>query len=117
MEIIKAGKVATELRKLADALDKEPETNIVGASVYFSCKYKGDAGKKAFLALAKLLPRPLAKKPDNSNFWLTGGNGALNTDAYIERSQVCTLVEEAKPAVYACPSILSEAEEAALGQF
>jgi len=117
MENITAGQVANELRKLADALDKQPETPVVRGSIYFSCSYKGDAGKKAFISLAKLLPRPLVKKPDDRNYWLKGGNEALTTDLYIERSQICTLIEPAKPAVYDCPSILSQEEEDALGVF
>lgn len=59
MGIIPAGQVATELRKLADALGKQPNTPVVGGSIYFSCCYKEDAGKKAFISLAKLLSRQL----------------------------------------------------------
>ena len=117
MDIITAGQVATELRKIADALDKQPETPVVRGLLYFCCSYKGDAGKKAFISLAKLLPHPLAKQPDNDNYWLKGVNDALTTDLYISRSQICTLIEPAKPAVYDCPSILSQEEEDALGGF
>jgi hypothetical protein len=113
----KANKVATELRKLADALDKEPEAVIVTPNIYFSCSYQGDVGKAAFLHLAKVLPRPLVKKPTNDDYWLKGGNENLKVELYIDRKQVCVLREPAKPAVYDCPSILSEAEEAALGPF
>lgn len=115
MANITAGQLATELRNLADALDKQPDTPVVGGSLYFSCNYRGDTGKKAFISLAKLLPHPLAKKPDDCNYCLKGGNDALTTELYIERSQICTLIEPAKPAVYDCPSILSEEEEDALG--
>ena len=117
MENITAGQVAAELRKIAEALDKQPETPIVGGDLYFSCSYEGDAGKKAFISLAKLLPHPLVKKPDENNYWLKGGNEALTTDLYIARSQICTLIEPAKPAVYDCPSILSQEEEDALEVF
>ena len=117
MDIITAGQVATELRKIADALNKQPETPVVRGSLYFCCSYKGDAGKKAFISLAKLLPHPLAEWPNNDIYWLTSGNDALTTDLYITRTQICTLVEPAKPAVYDCPSILSQEEEDALGVF
>ena len=117
MDIITAGQVATELRKIADALDKQPETPVVSGSLYFCCSYKGDAGKKAFISLAKLLPHPLAKKLDNDDYWLKAGNDALTTHLYISRSQICTLIEPAQPAVYDCPSILSLEEEDALEVF
>jgi hypothetical protein len=116
MSIIRAGLVAIELRKLADALDKEPDTTIVRPNIYFMCSYVGDFGKAAFLSLAKLLPRPLVKRSTNNEYQLVGENDAIRFEAAITRSQVCTLVEPAKPAVYDCPSILSEAEEAALGE-
>ena len=116
MSIIKAGLVAIELRKLADALDKEPEASIVRPNIYFTCSYVGDFGKDAFLSLAKLLPRPLVKRPTESEYQLAGENDAISFETSITRSQICTLVEAAKPAVYDCPSILSEAEEASLGE-
>ena len=111
-----AGQVASELRKLADALDKEPDASIVSPSIYFCCSYCGEASKPAFLAIAKLLPRPLNKKPRGDEYRLEYSTKNLSVQAYIERNQICTLIEPAKPAVYDCPSILSEAEEAALGQ-
>lgn len=114
--ITTAGKVATELRKLADALDKEPEALTVRADIYFSCTYDGDNGKAAFLNLARMLPRPFAKYPDQDRYWLKGGNESVSFHLYIERSAVCTLKKPAQPAEYECPSILSELEEAALGK-
>jgi len=115
--ITTAGKVAIELRKLADALDKEPESPSVSASIYFSCPYAGKGKKEAFLNLAKLLPRPLIKRPANDEYRLEGGNDTLDIQLYIDRNAVCTLIEPARPAVYDCPSILSAEEEAALGPF
>ena len=44
-----AHEVATELRKLADSIDREPETETPVFSIYASCRYMGEKGKKLFL--------------------------------------------------------------------
>ena len=48
--------VANELRKLADALDKEPKTEVAQPLFSFI-----NNTKEKFMASARLLPRPLAK--------------------------------------------------------
>ena len=55
---ITAGQVAIELRKLADSLDREPEAAIEKPGVYLY--HWGQ--KETFLALAKILPRPLTRE-------------------------------------------------------
>ena len=106
-----AGAVATELRRVADALDKEPKAEIAKPSLWF---WNG-GNKTAFLNLIHLLPRPLDKNyRDDDNLIVTGEYDAVDFQARVNRSAVCSLVEPAKPAVYKCESLLSDEEEAAL---
>jgi|ERR1035437_253782 hypothetical protein len=112
-----AGAVASELRRIADALDKEPGAEIEKVSLYFSHL----SHKDKFLTLARLLPRPLLKSYTSNNdnegdLELRYDSAALSLNAYINRSAVCTVVEPAKPAVYKCEPLLSDAEEAAVTQ-
>ena len=105
--------VANELRRVADALEQSPDLQI---SAYLSISPDRD-DKETFLALAKIMPRPMKKKiafagTIYENYCLNHAFWSLR----IPRKQMCILIEAAKPAVYDCPSILSEAEEAALGQ-
>jgi hypothetical protein len=109
---MKASEFALKLRKLADGLDKAPEAEIY---TYVSIT-PAHNDKQTFLALAKLMPRPLTKKiryegTNYQDFTLEGDGFFLG----IPRSMICTLIEPAKPAVYDCPSILSKEEEDALG--
>ena len=111
---MKASELATKLRTLADSLDKAPGAEI---NPYVSISPSCD-NKETFLELAKVLPRPLTKKirhegTSYEDFTLEGDGFVLG----IPRSKMCILVEPARPARYECPSILSEAEEAALGVF
>ena len=111
---MKASELATKLRKLADGLDKAPDAEI---NPYVSISPSCD-NKETFLELAKVLPRPLTKKirhegTSYEDFTLEGDGFLLS----IPRSALCVIVEPARPARYECPSILSEAEEAALGAF
>jgi hypothetical protein len=111
---VKASELATKLRTLADGLDKAPDAEIHS---YVLISPSGD-DKATFLELAKVLPRPLTKKIRHEgttyeDFTLEGDGFVLS----IPRSKICVIVEPARPARYECPSILSEAEEAALGAF
>ena len=76
-----------------------------------------DKGKSAFVTLARIIPRPLDKEPGDSQYELKYRNDSIWVRAVIDRSHICEIVEPAKPAVYHCPSLLSEEEEAALGTF
>jgi len=110
----KASEVANELRKLADALDKEPDAVIVKPVVSFSTYSKPD-----FLAAVKIIPRPVGKRirfEDTSyeDLCVEYCSDAIKISADVARKLMCTLVEPAKPAVYACPPILSLEEEEAL---
>lgn len=110
----KANEVATELRKLADALSVQPETEIDKPRVIFSY-YE----KEPFIAAVRLLPHPLTKKidyPDEkfASMVVTYNTDAICISASAPRSKTCEIIEPAKPAVYDCPSLLSEEEEMGL---
>ena len=108
-----AHEVATELRKLADALDVEPDTELSHPTIYFSCSYSANP-KEHFLGIARLMPRPFTKKPLVTEYRIEHKQPGLDVVAYVSREHVCTLIEPAKPAVYDCPSLLSGAEEAGI---
>lgn len=113
----KAHEVATELRKLADSLDKNPEASIQAPMVAFYHHLKSE--KDAFLSVCRILPRPLVKSlaqygsgdPDIQIKYVTD---AISIKASIPQSLTCTMVEPAKPAVYHCDPILSAEEDATL---
>ena len=112
-----AHEAAQELRKFADALDTQPDLQIVRPSVYmFHFAEKG-----TFLVLAKFLPLFLKKTVDPDGepygeFRLRYESKGMDLLSCIYRSALCKIVEPAKPAVYDCPSIFTEAEEAAAEQ-
>lgn len=106
--------VASELRKLADALDKSPETLVVAPYVSMYNSYS----KEAFLNFARIMPRPIKKEVGGSDRYpdlvLVHENENIRISSRIAQSDMCELVEPAKPAVYRCTSILSPEEDAAL---
>lgn len=110
-----AHEVATELRKFADRWDSDPEAKIAKPSIWWYFYSKND--KDMFKAIARLLPRPISKEiehPDSSRpMMVVRSNGEI-VDFYIHipQSATCRIIEPARPAVYDCESILSEAEEA-----
>jgi hypothetical protein len=108
----KAGLVAIELRKLAYALDAQPDAVITKPYISFH-----GYSKDEFMAIARLLPRPLRKNVDEpedpkwARVRVSHKNPALDVDASVPQSLTCQLIEPAKPAVYRCDPILSEEEE------
>lgn len=113
-----AGEVAQELRRIADALDKEPETSIAQPMISFYCdEYYGiDKGKANFLNLARLLPKPLKKEVNDHDYVLTSDStGTVWIRVKINRNAVCTLIQPAQPAVYDCEPILSQQEFEGVG--
>jgi hypothetical protein len=111
----KASEVAQELRRVADALDKEPETDVRRPYLFFSCS--GD--KDVFLRTAALLPRPFKKVYEDTGesydaLRLEYDSPGLHLAASVYRSAVCILKTPARPATYECPPLLSEMEEASL---
>jgi hypothetical protein len=108
-----AGDVAAELRKLAEALDKEPEANVVKGSLWF---WNG-VNKDSFLNLVRLVPRPLKKVYEEgigASVIATHETDALTIELRIARNSVCQIVEPAKPAVYKCEPLLTDEKEATL---
>ena len=108
-----AGLAAIELRKLADALDKEPNAEIKRPCVFFSHWDEKDD----FLRLISLLPRPLRKSVSDGDFprlKIEYESAGIDIDATILQNSMCELVEPAKPAVYRCAPLLSLEEESAL---
>lgn len=61
-----AGAVAQELRKLADALDKEPELEIFPPEIDFKTKYGGERKKEFFLALARAYALNQARRSEEA---------------------------------------------------
>jgi hypothetical protein len=113
----KSAEVAAELRRIADALDKEPDVEIVKPWVTFYCDSKSE-----FLATSRLMPRPLRKEVASltdtySKLELKHDSTGARLNCSVPQSEVCIMVEPARPARYECPSILSAEEEAALGTF
>jgi hypothetical protein len=112
---MKASEVASQLRTLADALDKAQDAEINHS--YLSLDAGSD--KESFLALAHVWPRPFAKKVDFADTTYSelgiehkihGGTIRLK----IDQSSVCRLVKPAQPAVYDCAPLLSQEDEATL---
>jgi len=111
----KANEVANELRKLADSLDVNPDADMVRPSI--SWYHWSESHKDKFLAVARLLPRPLNKKVgtgEHADLTIEYRSDALLAYASIPRSLTCELVEPAKAAVYKCEPILSQLEESEL---
>ena len=113
----KAHEVASELRRLADALDVQPEADIRTLWATFYCDTK-----EQFLNTAALLPKPLIKESTGGKY---GRLSLLNTKRFdgpirlecsVERTKTCRLVEPAREAVYECDPILSQFEELEGGQ-
>lgn len=106
--------VASELRRLADSFDKEPETRL--DRPFFSFRSED---KDRFFALARLFPRPLEKKftegtyPEVEIFYK---NDAIWVYARIARDKVCKVVKAAQPAEFECEALLSEKEFEEVGQ-
>jgi hypothetical protein len=105
---VKASVVAQELRRIAEGLEREPDTMMEQPMVSFYC----DAAA-AFKACARLL-KPWKKDPTERQFRLENRADGGWLRAIIDRSKVCELVEPAKPAVYRCDPLLSEEEFASV---
>lgn len=107
----KASEVAAELRRVAGALEQEPEAELMRPSLGF---FSWDQ-KEQFLNAVRLLPRPLAKESRDGYITVKYETPGLYIDARIRQEKVCTLIEPAKPAVYKCEPLLSPGEEERIG--
>jgi hypothetical protein len=113
----KASEIAQELRKIADALDLNPEVEVKRPTLDFS--YWDKSEKEIFLATARILPRPVAKKypKDQDSFSrvsVSHENPAVLVVTSIYREAICNLITPARPAVYDCEMTLLDHEDAAL---
>lgn len=104
-----ASAIASELRNVADALEKGGDTKIPKANLwwYFDTK-------EELTALVRLLPHPLTKRIDNPPYprlIVERKHPLVDVDVRGPQSVTCTLVEPARPAKYRCDPILSEIEE------
>lgn len=113
---MKAIDAVKNLRALADMLEKHGDLDIwmTSATVWVE-------DKNAFLELAKGMPHPVRKEYEEGEYGdLRLLHGKLTEDTEIEvrirRSNICTLIEPARPAKYDCPSIFTPEEEAQLEQ-
>lgn len=106
-----AGAVAIELRRIADAFEKNADAVVVKPILTFYHGYM--ATKEEFVSLAKVFPRPFDKGDGfkHEQFTLTHHSEHLEVYASIERSAVCEIVEHARPAVYRCAPILGEEDD------
>jgi hypothetical protein len=103
----KASEVAAELRRVAGALEQEPEAELTQPSLTF---FSWDQ-KAQFFNAVKLLPRPMDKESKDGYIKVKHEAPGLRFEASIRQEKVCTLVEPAKPAVYKCEPLLSPEEE------
>jgi len=103
--------VATELRKIADGFDREPDAEMPYAFVSFT-----HHTKESFLAMARVMPRPIEKQVTDSNLRLKYKNEAITLWVDVPQSLTCVLITPAHDAVYRCEPILSliDIEESAL---
>lgn len=111
-----ASAIASELRKLADALDKGGETPIPKANLWWSFN-----SKEELASLVKLLPKPLTKRIDDPDsvypyLIVERVHPLVDIDLRGPQAKTCTLIEPARPAKYRCDSILSELEEDELSE-
>ena len=114
----KAINVAIELHKLADAIEKLGDQEMSSPFVYFS--HASSENSESFVALGKVLPRPLKKDYGIGNypdFQLKFRNDNISITSSIPRSSVCEMIEPARPAQFNCPSIFSDEEEKEMGDF
>jgi hypothetical protein len=112
----KASEIAIELRKMADALDTEPDAQMVRP--FLSWHHYSGSEKASFISIAKMMPRPFRKVVDtlttNPVLDIQYSSSAITIYAQIPQSLTCKLIEPAKAAVYECDPILSALEEAQL---
>jgi hypothetical protein len=107
--------VATELRKMADSLDKEPKAIVQQCWITFMC-----SDRQTFLNTARLMPRPVFKKFDDDPKYprIKVGSkdftGPVHLNVEAPRDIACRVVTPAQPAVYDCEPLLSAEEEASL---
>lgn len=112
-----AHEVATELRRVADALDLNADVEVKKPHLVFS--FWDASEKDLFLTTARVLPRPVEKKypVDNdrlSRVRVENDSPALMVSASIYREAICRIIRPAQAAEYDCEFTLLDHEDAAL---
>lgn len=117
--MFKAREIAAELRRIADAIECEPEKELQQPTLSFSF-YE----KEPFLAIVKALPKPVYKHYTQYSLTISTAPMKDNKEyrvydylpvylvVDVPRDKVCKLIQEAQDAVYECESLLSDAEAA-----
>ena len=105
----KASEIANELRKVIAQLEKNPDAEMKRPVLYV---YAWD--RDTFTAGLHLVPRPIAKRTREENFYAEHENETLSVFVCAPRKIACTLVKPAQEAVYDCLPLLSAEDEAAL---
>ena len=100
-----------ELRRLADALDSNPDMIIARPMIYLGYNYGLGGGKDGFLNFAKVMPRPFDKVYGATELELRILTDAIHITACINRDKVCRIVTPAQPAQYECEPLFSDSEE------
>lgn len=111
----KAHEVATELRRFADALDKQPDLIIPRPFLNMATH-----SKEEFLNVVSVFPRPFYKNFEPETLEILNvpildertqwDDRAIHAYACVPRKDMCRLVKEAQPAVYECDPLLDDAE-------
>lgn len=112
-----AKEIAAELRKVADALDLNPEVNTITPDLTFW--YGSGSSKEQFIATARIIPRPVKKNypKDNQSYSRVSVDyitPALKVSTSIYRETICRIVKPAQPAEYDCELTLLDHEDAEL---
>jgi hypothetical protein len=112
-----AKEIAAELRKIADALDLNPEVETIKPTLSFFFFYAEE--KEKFMATARLLPRPVQKQyPEDDDHFsrvrVVHSADAVDVETSIYRTAICTIVKPAQPAEYDCSLTLLDHEDASL---
>ena len=105
--------LARNLRELADKLDAKPDFALPFHSDPYLHIFFPSGQKAEFLAAAKVLGG--VKSPSVYYYALRQSCGTFYLDCSIPREAVCKLVKPAQDAVYECEPLLSQAEEAEIG--
>lgn len=112
----KAHEVATELRKMADSLDKNPDIAVQQCWISFVCNTR-----EIFLNTCRLMPRPAFKeysawderypkvKLGSKDF-----SAPIHWAVSAPRDVACRIVKPTQSAEYDCDSLLSPEEDATL---
>ena len=87
--------VASELRKLADSLTDQPETETDSAFVMFS-----QHSRQSFVIVSKALPKPAEIYMERGTLRKRYRSDAITIINSISQELICEMIEPAKPAVY-----------------